>query len=102
VSPNGNVAYTDSSSLNAFNIALTFARLITIADPWNTLTVLEDTRTIKPIRETRVIMVLEESRVNNTNIETRSYQVPQETKKFKIYKPRFSNRSSIPKVRSEA
>jgi len=100
---NGNVAYAETTlTLNAFNTSLTFARLITIADPWNILTVPVDTRTfIVPI-ETRVINVITESRVNTTTTETRELQVPQETRKFTIYKPQFTNRSSIPKVRQEA
>ena len=100
---NANVAFGETNlTLNAFNTSLTFARLITIADPWNILTVPMETRTfIAPI-ETRDINVLTESRVNTTTTETRKLQVPQETRKMVIFKPTFTNRSSIPKVRQEA
>jgi len=101
-SNNSNVKYDSSASFSAFNTQLSAGRLITIADPWNILKVKQEIRAFKVIEESRTILVLEEMRVNSITTETRSIQVPQETRKFKIYKPQFSNRSSIPKVRTEA
>lgn len=100
---NGNVSYAGTNlTINAFNTVLSFGRLITIADPWNILTVPVETKTfIVPI-ETRQTKVLTETRVNTTTTETRKLQVPEETRKIKIFKPTFTNRSSIPKVRQEA
>ena len=100
---NGNVSYAETNlTINAFNTVLSFARLITIADPWNILTVPVELRTFVVPIETRVNAVSPETRVNTLTTETRKLQVDEETRKIKIFKPTFSNRSSIPKVRSEA
>tara|TARA_R100001594_G_scaffold146521_1_gene198017 strand:+ start:130 stop:1443 length:1314 start_codon:yes stop_codon:yes gene_type:complete len=102
-SSNGNVSYKSTIlNWNAFNSVLSFGRVITIADPWNILTVPLETRTLVVPIETRVNSVLQETRVNKLITETRKLQVPQETRKVKIFKPTFSNRSSVPKIRSEA
>jgi hypothetical protein len=98
---NGNVFYTDGASLSAFNTTFTLGRLIVIADPWNILTVKQESRTLLAPRENNIFEVLQETRVNNIGTETRGYKVPQETRAFKIYKPIFTRRSSIPKVRAE-
>jgi len=99
---NANVSYKASASFDAFNTTLSFARLITIADPWNILTVPLESRTFVVPVETRLQTVDQETRLNSVNTETRKLQVPQETRLQKIFKPTFKNRSSIPKVRSEA
>ena len=100
---NANVVYGPLQlEIEAFNTVLSAGRLITIADPWNILTVPVETKTFFVPVETRLINVLQETRVNTTTTETRKLQVPQETRKFTIFKPQFTNRSSIPKVRQEA
>ena len=99
---NGNVSYRASADFDAIKGFLGFGRLITIADPWNILTVPVESRTFVVPIETRLTSVDIETRLNSVNTETRKLQVPQETRQQKIFKPTFSNRSSIPKVRSEA
>ena len=99
--PNGNVFYTDGASLSAFNTTFAVGRRIIPADPWNVIKVKQELRTLLPIQETRLIDVLQETRVNNIETETRGYKVPQETRALRIYKPIFTNQSSIPRVRTE-
>jgi hypothetical protein len=99
---NANVSFDITASYVAFNTTLSFARLITIADPWNILTVPLESRTLVVPIETRLAQVQGETRLNSVNTETRKLQVPEETRTRKIFKPTFKNRSSIPKVRSEA
>jgi len=101
ISGNANVSYKAGASFSAFNTQLSFARLITIADPWNILTAPQELRTFVLPIETRVNSVLQETRVNKLISETRRLPVFEETRKIKIFKPTFSQRSSIPKVRSE-
>ena len=99
---NGNVSYAETNlTINAFNTVLSFARLITIADPWNILTCPIESRTFVVPIETRLNAVSPETRVNTLTTETRRLQVDEETRRIKIFKPTFANRSSIPKVRSE-
>jgi hypothetical protein len=98
---NGNVFYTDSASLSAFNTTFAIGRRIIPADPWNVIKVKQELRILLPIQETRFIDVLQETRVNNIETENRGYKVPQETRALRIYKPRFTNQSSIPRVRTE-
>jgi len=100
---NGNVQFSiPTLTVNAFNTVLSFGRLITIADPWNILTVPVESRTFVVPIETRQNAVSPETRVNTITTETRRILVDEETRKITIFKPTFSNRSSIPKVRSEA
>lgn len=101
ISPNANVSYDAGASFSAFNTTFTLGRLIVIADPWNILTVKQELRTLLVPRENNIFEVLQETRVNNIETETRGYKVPQETRAFKIYKPIFTRRSSIPKVRAD-
>lgn len=100
-STNANVTFDPTIGLEAFNTQLSAGRIITIADPWNILTVPLETRTLVIPEDSRVIKVLQESRLNTVIAETRGLRVPQETRKYKIFKPVFTNRSSLPKVRSE-
>ena len=100
-STDANALFSPSLGLSAFNTQLSAGRLITIADPWNILTVPLETRTLVIPEDSRVIKVLQESRLNTIIAETRGLRVPQETRKYKIFKPVFTNRSSLPKVRSE-
>jgi len=53
------------------------------------------------LAEERNISVLQETRVNTVVSETRGIDVSQETRKFKIFRPNFTNRSSIPRIRQE-
>ena len=101
ISGNANVSYKAGASFSAFNTQLSYARLITIADPWNILTAPQELRTFVLPIETRLNSVLQETRVNKLISETRRLPVLEETRKIKIFKPTFSQRSSIPKVRSE-
>lgn len=100
-STDANALFSPSLGLSAFNTQLSAGRIITIADPWNILTVPLETRTLVIPEDSRVIKVLQESRLNTVIAETRGLRVPQETRKYKIFKPVFTNRSSLPKVRSE-
>lgn len=100
-STDANALFSPSLGLSAFNTQLSAGRIITIADPWNILTVPLETRTLVIPEDSRVTKVLQESRLNTIIAETRGLRVPQETRKYKIFKPVFTNRSSLPKVRSE-
>lgn len=85
----------------AFNTQLTVGRIIALPDPWNIIKVKQEIKTLVVPIETRSLPVLQETRVNSIEAETRSIKVPQETKTYKIFKPQFTNRSSIPRVRQE-
>lgn len=85
----------------AFASEITIGRLITIPDPWNILTVPQELRTLVTPIETRIIPTEQETRVNNTTTENRTLEVEQETRAYRIFKPQFTNRSSIPKVRTD-
>ena len=99
---NGNVLFGgEVFDLQFFYSTLQFARLITLPDSWNTVKVNKEIRTIVLPIESRSLPVNQETRVNSITIETRSIKVPQETRRFKIFKPQFTNRSSIPRVRQE-
>ena len=100
-STNGNVLYDPTLGLEAFNTQLSAGRLITIADPWNILVVPRETRTLVTPEDSRVIEVSGETRLNTIIAEQRGLIVPQETRSYRIFKPLFTNRSSIPKVRSD-
>ena len=100
---NGNVTFDLAYGQTYFALASSvgFGQLIVPPDPWNTLTVPLETRTLVVPIDSRVLEVSQETRVNTVGTETRSLKVPQESRSFKIYKPGYTNRSSIPRVRSE-
>ena len=97
---NYNVAVA-STSLSAFYSNLAVGRLILIPDPWNIIRVRPEIRTIVAPTENRLLEVNQETRVNSITTENRLLRVPQETRSYQIFRPGFTNRSSIPKVRSE-
>ena len=122
VSANANVSFVAASSLESawaqsvdanFNVAsgttalealysqLSAGRLITLPDPWNIIRVKQEIRTIVAPAENRLLEVNQETRVNSITTENRLLRVPQETRSYQIFRPGFTNRSSIPKVRSE-
>lgn len=94
-------AQLQPTELFALYSTLSEGRLITPADPWNTIIVPQELRTILVPAETRQFVVPEETRLNKVKQETRVAQVQQETRIRKIFKPVYTNRSSIPRVRSE-
>lgn len=94
-------AQLQPTELFALYSTLSEGRLISPADPWNTIIVPQELRTISVPIETRQFVVPEETRLNKVNQETRVAQVQQETRTRKIFKPVYTNRSSIPRVRSE-
>lgn len=98
---NGNADFKGGSSVTAFNTQLTAGRLITIADPFNTIKILQDTRTLVVPIENRTTEVLQQTRVNTITEQSRSIKVPQETRRNKIFRGVLTDRSSIPRVRSE-
>lgn len=99
---NANVFYTSVSfDLSALASTFNVGRLITLPDPWNTLTVPQELRTLVTPIDTRIIPTEQETRVNNTTTENRTLEVEQETRAYRIFKPQFTNRSSIPKVRTD-
>ena len=75
--------------------------MITIADPFNTIKILQDTRTLVVPIENRTTEVLQQTRVNTITEQSRSIKVPQETRRNKIFRGVLTDRSSIPRVRSE-
>ena len=97
---NYNVA-VGSTSLTALYSKITVGRLITLPDPFNTIRVAQEIRTIVVPVENNIIEVLAETRVNRVITETRAIQVKQETRNYKISRPGFTDRSSIPRVRQE-
>ena len=100
-SANANVDYVGTAAFTAFYSQLAVGRLILIPDPWNVIKVKQEIRTLVAPQDTRTLPVLEETRVNSVEPETRGFQVLEETKAYKIFKPQFTNRSSIPRVRQE-
>ncbi len=122
ISPTGNVVFTPTVSitstvtkdfiggaiyghfqltLNALYSQLSIGRVIELTDPFNIVKVNRELRTIMALPEDRKIPVLQETRVNTVVSETRDIGVSQETRKFKIFRPNFTNRSSIPRIRQE-
>lgn len=122
ISPTGNVVFTPTVSitstvtkdfiggaiyghfqltLNALYSQLSIGRVIELTDPFNIVKVNKELRTIMALPEDRKIPVLQETRVNTVVSETRDIGVSQETRKFKIFRPNFTNRSSIPRIRQE-
>jgi hypothetical protein len=97
---NYNVA-VGSTSLTALYSKITVGRLITLPDPFNTIRVAQEIRTIVVPVENNIIEVLAETRVNRVITETRAIGVKQETRNYKISRPGFTDRSSIPRVRQE-
>jgi hypothetical protein len=100
-SVDANVTFSITTELEAFNTQISFGRLIQIADPWNTLRVLPETRTLVIPEDSRVIEVLQETRLNTIIAETRGFRVPQETRNFRLYKPVFTDLTTLPRTRSE-
>jgi hypothetical protein len=102
-SANGNALFDlkYGELFEAFNTQLTIGRIIALPDPWNILSVKQEIRTLLVPIELRSLPVNQETRVNSIEPELRSIQVPQETRSYKIFKPQFTNRSSIPRVRQE-
>lgn len=94
-------AQLQPTELFALYSTLTEGRLISPADPFNTVIVPQELRTILVPLETRQFVVPEETRLNKVKQETRVAEVQQETRIRKIFKPPYTNRSSIPRVRSE-
>lgn len=102
VDSNGNVFYASTIlPLDFFYSTLTVGRLIALVDPYNTFKVLQEIRTFVVPVESRLIDVLQETRVNSVSNETRIIDALQETRAYKVYKPQFTNRSSIPRVRTD-
>jgi hypothetical protein len=97
---NYNVA-VGSTSLTALYSKITVGRLISLPDPFNTIRVAQEIRTIMVPVENNTIQVLAETRVNRVITETRAIQVKQETRNYKISRPGFTDRTSIPRVRQE-
>ena len=100
-SSDGNVDFTGTASFTAFNTQLSAGRLITVADPFNTITIDKDTRVLVVPIENRTTKVLEQTRVNNITEQSRSIKVLEETRRNKIFRGVLTDRSSIPRVRSE-
>lgn len=75
--------------------------LISLVDPYNTFKVLQEIKTFVASEESRVIDVLQETRVNSVSNETRIIDALQELRAYRIYKPQLTNRSSIPRVRTD-
>ena len=100
-STDGNADFKGTISVTAFNTQLSAGRLITIADPFNTIKILQDTRTLVVPIENRTTEVLEQTRVNTITEQSRSIKVPEETRRNKIFRGVLTDRSSIPRVRSE-
>ena len=94
-------AQLQPTELFALYSTLSEGRLISPADPFNTVIVPQELRTILVPTETRQFVVPEETRLNKVKQETRVAEVQQETRIRKIFKPPYTNRSSIPRVRSE-
>lgn len=101
VDPTGNATYRPSLELTALYSKLTDARIITLADPFNFFKVIQETRTLLTPEENRTIKLLGETRLNTLQSETNTIKVSQETRQIKIARPGFTDRSSIPRVRSE-
>lgn len=97
----GNADFVGAASLTAFYSKLAVGRLITLPDPFNTIKVPQEIRTFVITPENRTIDVLQESRVNTLVAEQRQLKVDQETRNYKIFRPGFTDRTSIPRVRSE-
>jgi len=87
--------------LYAFASELVTGSLISLPDPYNTFKVLQEFKQLIIPAENRTFNVLQETRVNSIQTETRIFQVLEETRDYKIFRPKFSNRSSIPRVRSD-
>ena len=97
-----NANYENSAlvaTLNAFNIQLTTARYVSIADPWNLAKAIQENRLYKLPADTRLIELNQETRVNSIKQETRVEPVMQETRVFKIRKPEVTDNTTIPRVR---
>lgn len=101
ISANGFAQFTATSSVTAFNTTVSIGRLITIADPFNTIKITQDTRTLVVPIENRTTKVLEQTRVNTITEQSRSIKVSEETRRNKIFRGVLTDRSSIPRVRSE-
>lgn len=97
----GNAEFIADATLNAFYSKLAVGRLISLPDPFNTIKVAQEIRTFVVTTENRTIDVLQESRVNTVVAEQRQLKVDQETRNYKIFRPGFTDRTSIPRVRSE-
>ena len=101
-SANGNALFAETDvSYLAFASKFAFGRLIVLPDPWNILAVPQELRTFVLPAETGILPVSQETRVNTVEPENRGLIVPQETRSYRIFKPLFTNRSSIPKVRQD-
>ena len=94
-------AASESLSLIGFYTNLTVGRLISPADPWNTITIPQELRNLLVPEEIRQIAVLQETRLNKLMQETRLTNVDEETRTWKIFKPVYTDRTNIPRVRSE-
>ena len=103
LSSNANVTFDLAYGQEYFALgsSVGFGILIVPPDPWNTIHVPLETRTLVVPIDSRVIEVSQETRVNTVGTETRSLKVPQESRSFKIYKPGYTDKTSIPRVRSE-
>lgn len=81
--------------------ALTEGRVITLADPFLTLTVPQELRTILVPIESRLTEVLQETRVNTVEQETRAVEVKQETRNYKVFRPPLTGRPGVVKTRQD-
>jgi len=100
-STDGNADFKGTISVTAFNTTVSVGRLITIADPFNIIKVAQDTRTLVVPIENRTTKVLQQTRVNTITEQSRSIKVSEETRRNKIFRGVLTDRSSIPRVRSE-
>jgi len=100
---NGNyqIAKLQPLNLQAFAFEFSDGALISLPDPYFTITVLQEIKTYIVSEESRIIECLAESRVNTASTETRGIEVLQETRKYRIFTPAFKNRTSTPRIRGD-
>jgi hypothetical protein len=102
VSSNANAFFASTKQTYTFFYStLSDGFLISLVDPYNTFKVLQEIKTFVLPMESRVIDVLQETRVNSVSNETRIIDALQELRAYRIYKPQLTNRSSIPRVRTD-
>jgi hypothetical protein len=88
-----------ASFISALHSQLTEARYIVLADPYNLANTIQETRIYKLLAENKVIQLKMENRLNTINQETRVNLMNQETRVYKIKRPGFTDKTTIPRVR---
>ena len=96
---NLNVLFEGVASWTALHSQLTEARYIVIADPYHIADTIQETRIYKLLAENKVIQLKMENRLNTINQETRVNLMNQETRVYKIKRPGFIDKTTIPRVR---